>query len=83
MKDLDPRAAKENLEKQRFMVLSLLRLSGAVLVIFGFLCIAHRIAWFKGDVSTAIGAMFALSGLVQSLVLPRILIRAWRTPPAE
>ncbi|MEO8724398.1 MAG: hypothetical protein ABI395_12950 [Sphingobium sp.] len=83
MIDIDPQAARDKIARQRFTMLSLLRLSGAAMVMFGFLCIGHRIAWFQGNLASAVGAIFASVGLIQTLVLPRILARAWRTPPGQ
>lgn len=75
-------AAKEAAARQRFVAIGLFRLSGVALVMFGFLIMMQRFAWVQGMDAKLMGACFATLGMVQTIVVPRLLLRAWRTPPA-
>lgn len=70
--DRDP----DTLARNRFLAISLLRLGGAVLVLFGMVAASGRIAAlppFAGILMVVIGAAdFAL--------VPVLLARRWRTP---
>lgn len=73
-------AAREAAARQRFFALSLFRLSGVVLVMFGFAIMLQRFGWVQGDKAKLMGAIVATVGMVQTLVVPRLLARAWRSP---
>lgn len=75
----DP-AAREAAAKQRFIALNMFRLSGVAMVAFGFLVMMQRFSWVQGQEAKIMGAIFAFVGLFQAMVVPRILVRAWRTP---
>lgn len=84
MTDLDPKqAARDDIARKHFLVLNFLRLSGTAMAMFGFLCLMHKLTWIEGQLATLVGGLFASVGLVQAIVLPRIFIRAWRTPPSQ
>ncbi len=73
----------EKIARQRFFALGLIRLSGAVLVMFGFLIMMQRFAWVQGDKAKMMGAILAVVGLIQFMIIPRVLTRMFRTrPPA-
>lgn len=73
-------AAAATAAKRRFFALSLFRLSGILLIGFGFLAIRQRFDFVQGDKARVMGAIFAVVGLFQTIVIPRIMLRAWRTP---
>jgi len=72
----DDRAAR-----QRFLIINLFRLSGVFMVMFGFLIMMQRFGWVQGDKAKIMGAIVATVGMVQTIIVPRMLLRAWRTPP--
>ncbi|WCT71921.1 hypothetical protein PQ455_09665 [Sphingomonas naphthae] len=77
----DPQLSPEDrfrLERTRFAIISAMRASGVVLMLFGL--------WiWVGDLMRAGGVpavgfpIFAL-GFAESLIVPQILARRWRTP---
>lgn len=74
-------AARESAARRRFHALNFFRLSGVVLVAFGFLVMMQRFGFVQGQKAKIMGAIIASAGMFQALVVPRILLRAWRTPP--
>jgi hypothetical protein len=62
--------------RSRFLVLSLLRMSGAVLVMLGLLIAAGRFP----VIPTAAGIAIVLAGAIDFALLPLLLARRWRTP---
>lgn len=77
----DPRPDPEAAARQRFLAIGLFRLSGVFILMFGFLIMMQRFDWVQGDKAKIMGAIIATVGFIQTLVIPRILLRAWRTPP--
>ena len=73
-------AQREAAAKQRFFALNLFRLSGVAIVMVGFLIMMERFGFVSGQKAKIMGAIIATVGLFQTIVVPRILIRAWRTP---
>lgn len=69
---------RERLERTRFAVLSAARASGAVLMLVG-LWIWHGDIVRDGG-SIALGGPIFILGFVESLILPQILARKWRSP---
>jgi hypothetical protein len=69
---------QENLARKRFIALTLLRATGVVLMLIGMGIIASQAV----QPSDLVGGIIFVVGLVDSLILPRILIRKWRTTPA-
>lgn len=72
------RDEKERLERSRFAVLSAARASGAVLMLLG-LWIWHGDIVREGGFVALGGPLFIL-GFLESLILPQILVRKWRSP---
>lgn len=66
--------------RQRHLVIGLFRLSGAFIVMFGFLILMQRFAWVQGGKAKAMGMIVTLVGLVQFVIVPRVLIHAFSTP---
>lgn len=63
--------------KARLLILTLLKLGGLVLVGLGML-IALR-GWL-GESSRIAGGALMLAGVVEMWLVPRALLRTWRTP---
>ena len=68
----------EAVARQRFQLLSLVRLGGVSLMILGFLIWRTNLL---GVTHPAIGAVCVFIGAFGSLILPRILLRHWRIRP--
>ncbi|MCH4151200.1 MAG: hypothetical protein LKF30_04530 [Sphingobium sp.] len=77
----EQRAAREAAAKQRFVILNLFRLSGIIILSFGFLIMMQRFGFVQGQKAKIMGAIIATVGLIQAMFVPRYLGRAWRTPP--
>lgn len=67
-----------DLARKRFIILTVLRFSGVVLMLAGMANISARTV----EPADLIGGIIFLVGFLDSLILPRLLIRKWRTPPA-
>lgn len=65
----------QDLAKQRFLFLSLVRLGGAVFLTLGLVILSGRT-----DMQQELGLPFALIGAVGFLVVPWHLARKWRSP---
>ena len=81
MTDIDVQAAREAAARQRFFAIGLFRLSGVFILMFGFLIMLQKFAFVSGDKAKVMGAIIATVGMFQTIIVPRILARAWRTPP--
>lgn len=75
------RDARERAARQRFMAINLFRLSGIAILMFGFLIMTQKFGFVSGQKAKVMGAIIASVGMFQTVVVPRILGRAWRTPP--
>lgn len=62
--------------RSRFFVLALLRLGGAVLIMFGLIIAAGRFP----DLPRAAGIVLTLIGALDFALVPRLLARRWRSP---
>jgi hypothetical protein len=62
--------------RNRFLAISLLRLAGALLVMFGLVVAAGRLL----DVPPIAGMVMVLVGALAFAVVPLLLARRWRTP---
>lgn len=84
MSETDPteaeRKAREQAAKQRFIALNLFRLSGILILGFGFLVMTQQFGFVQGQKAKIMGAIIASVGMVQTIIIPRLLGRAWRTP---
>jgi hypothetical protein len=67
----------EDLAKQRFFVLQAIRLSGAVIALLALLVIAGKIDLLPQWA----GAVLLVLALIEMLIVPPILARAWKSPP--
>ncbi len=74
-----PPADQERLARVRFTIISAARVSGLVLMLFGLWI------WYGDLLDTGgnarVGSILFVAGFAESLVLPQILVRRWRTPP--
>lgn len=64
--------------RNRFFVISFVRLGGAVLMMFGLLIANGRL----GTLPREAGIVLVLVGAFEFAILPRLLARRWRSPPA-
>lgn len=78
-----PPVDPEKVARQRFFALGLIRLSGAVLVMFGFLIMMQRFSWVQGDKAKMMGVILAVVGMIQFVIIPRALTSLFRTRPPE
>lgn len=68
---------QDNLARQRFIILTVLRALGVALMLLGMGIIGSRLV----EPSDVIGSIIFAVGFLDSLIVPRLLIRKWRTPP--
>lgn len=73
----------EKVARQRHFAIGLFRLSGAFIVMFGFLAIMQRFTWVQGNSAKAFGAIMVVTGLIQFIVVPRLLLALFRTRPPQ
>jgi tellurite resistance protein TehA-like permease len=71
----------EKVARQRHFAIGLFRLSGAFIVMFGFLILMQRFAWVQGNKAKAMGAIFVVVGLFQFMVVPRLMLTLFKRPP--
>ena len=76
-----PPVDPEKVARQRHFALGMFRLSGALLVMFGFLILMERFNWVQGSKAKAMGMIFVLVGLFQFIIVPRLLLALFRKPP--
>ncbi|HWV12549.1 MAG TPA: hypothetical protein VN110_04565 [Sphingobium sp.] len=76
-----PPVDPEKVARQRHFALGMFRLSGALLVMFGFLILMERFSWVQGGKAKAMGMIFVLVGLFQFIIIPRLLLSLFRRPP--
>jgi hypothetical protein len=77
-----PSGDLEKIARQRHFAIGLFRLSGAFIVMFGFLAIMQRFSWVQGDKAKAFGAIMVVVGLFQFMVVPRLMLALFkRTKP--
>ena len=75
-----PPVDPEKVARQRFFALGLFRLSGAIIVMFGFLILMQRFGWVQGGKAKAMGAIFVMVGLFQFVIVPRLLLSLFNKP---
>ncbi len=79
-KDLNSVERKAALARQRFWIISLFRLSGALIILFGMAISLERFGWVQGDKAKWMGVIVSAVGFIQFIIVPRLLIRAFATP---
>ncbi|MET0137353.1 MAG: hypothetical protein ABW192_03105 [Sphingobium sp.] len=75
----DPESAARA-ARQRFFAISLFRISGALILVFGVAIAQGHFGWVAGQKARIMGAIVVAVGFVQMIVIPRMLLRAFRTP---
>ncbi len=65
----------ESTARTRFFVISLTRLIGGILVMLGMMVLLGYLAWPQ-----IVGYALLLVGLIDTFVIPQVLIRKWRSP---
>lgn len=65
----------ESTARTRFFVISLTRLIGGILVMLGMMVVLGYLAWPQ-----IVGYALLLVGLIDTFVIPQVLIRKWRSP---
>jgi hypothetical protein len=83
MTDPIPPFDPDKVARQRHFAISLFRLTGAFLVMFGFLAIMQRFSWVQGTKAKAFGTIMVLTGLFQFVLVPRLLLALFRKRPPE
>lgn len=83
MSDAVPPVDPEKAARQRHFIVGLFRLAGVFVLMFGFLIMMQRFGWVQGQKAKVMGAIIATVGLFQTMIVPRMLLRAWRTPPGS
>lgn len=73
MNDVDEARARS-----RYFAIAFARLAGAALAVLGLVASAGRIDWLP----PIAGIVLMITGLIELAIVPRLLARAWRTPPA-
>jgi hypothetical protein len=68
---------QDTLARSRFMLLSLLRAAGVALMLFGMGIMGSGLI----PRSDVIGGAIFIVGMLESLIVPSICARKWRTPP--
>lgn len=77
-----PPVDPEKIARQRHFAIGMFRLSGAFIVMFGFLAIMQRFTWVQGDKAKAFGAIMVVVGLFQFMIVPRLMLALFkRTKP--
>lgn len=75
----DPQRA-DAAARTRFFAISLFRLSGVFILLFGVLIMLQHFTWIQGDRAKWLGLIISCVGFVQTIVVPRLLLRAWASP---
>lgn len=78
-----PNPNPDSVARQRHFAIGLFRLSGAFIVMFGFLAIMQRFTWVQGDKAKVFGAIMVVTGLFQFVVVPRLLLALFRKKPPQ
>lgn len=65
----------DDLARKRFMVLNLVRFSGAGIAVFGVAIAAGKVA-----LPEMVGYLLIAVGAIDALVMPIVLARSWKTP---
>lgn len=74
------RLSRERSARTRFFAIGLFRLSGALILVFGLAIAMQRFGWVRGQNAKIMGTIFIVVGSVQMILVPRLLLQAWRTP---
>jgi len=78
-----PPVDPDKVARQRHFAIGIFRLSGAFIVMFGFLAIMQRFSWVQGNNAKAFGAIMVVTGLSQFIIVPRLLLALFRQKPPQ
>jgi drug/metabolite transporter (DMT)-like permease len=70
--------AAEALAKSRFIILSVLRLTGALMLMAGLVLVSGNWQPLGGDVDRIAGVVLVLVGAFDFAVAPMLLARSWK-----
>jgi hypothetical protein len=65
----------DEIAKRRFFALNAIRISGAMMIAFGLAIVANGFA----DLPKPVGVVVLILGLLEFIVAPVLLSRAWKT----
>ena len=72
-------AEDEKKAQQRFLVLNLVRITGAIILVVGLAVIGNGLfGWPK-----AVGYLLFLVGVADFLLVPLLLAKRWKSPPEQ
>ncbi|MGB5078007.1 MAG: hypothetical protein WBO17_11060 [Sphingorhabdus sp.] len=71
--------AEETKAQQRFLVINLIRISGAVMLVIGLAVIARGLF----DLPVAAGYALFVIGMADFLIVPLMLSKAWKSPNSQ
>jgi membrane protein YdbS with pleckstrin-like domain len=71
-----PEPVADEIARNRFIIINLVRLIGTAMVLASMLILADAIA-----APYALGYVLLAAGLVEIFAIPQVLARKWRTPP--
>lgn len=66
----------------RHAILTLLRITGALLVMFGIIIYSKRLDFIPDSSAVVLGLLCIAAGLVEMFWIPITLAHRWRTPDA-
>lgn len=70
----------EKVTRQRFFAIGIIRLAGVFVLMFGFLILMQRFSWVQGEKAKIMGVIVSTVGMIQTIVIPRLMLRAFRSP---
>jgi hypothetical protein len=71
-----PAPTPDNVAKQRFMVMQVMRLAGVALFVFGIMIVRGIV-----PLPSIAGYVLAVVGIFDAFMMPVILARRWKSPP--
>jgi len=83
MSDLPPNPASpeaDAIARRRFVMLNIVRIAGIPFLMLGIAMEVGRVPGLTGDVWRYAGLAIALTGAFTTVIVPRLLARAWATP---
>ncbi|MPT48512.1 MAG: hypothetical protein E2598_08860 [Sphingobium sp.] len=77
------KAAREKAAKQRFFALSLFRLSGIAILMVAWAILLGKFSFVSGKDAKLLGSIIATIGLIQTIIVPRVLAGIWKQAQAK
>ncbi|MBB5684366.1 hypothetical protein [Sphingobium boeckii] len=69
---------KDAQARNRYFAITFTRLLGVAFVVFGIMVVYGRFE----SIPKIVGYVLVVNGLIDIVILPRVMARRWRTPPA-